>query len=127
MAVSLEVRVPLLDHRIVEFCWSLPRDLKIRGRQGKWLLRQALYRRLPPELVDRPKMGFSVPVAAWLRGALRPWAEDLLDRDALDRDGILHGAAVQRAWMALQRGHDQLASGLWAVLMFQAWRHRWLA
>lgn len=127
MAVSLEVRVPLLDHRIVEFCWSLPRHFKIRGRQGKWLLRQALYRRVPTELVDRPKMGFSVPVAAWLRGALRPWAEDLLDRAALDRDGILRGAAVQQAWAALQRGHDQLASGLWAVLMFQAWRHRWLA
>lgn len=127
MAVSLEVRVPLLDHRIVEFCWRLPRDFKIRGQRGKWLLRQALYRRVPPELVDRPKMGFSVPVAAWLRRALRPWAEDLLERGALDRDGILHGAAVHRAWMALQRGHDELASGLWAVLMFQAWRQRWLA
>ncbi|HEY8469930.1 MAG TPA: asparagine synthase (glutamine-hydrolyzing) [Longimicrobiales bacterium] len=127
MAVSLEVRVPLLDHRIIEFSWRLPRNFKIRGRQGKWLLRQALYRRVPQELVDRPKMGFSVPIATWLRGALRPWAEDLLDRDALDRDGIFRGASVHRAWAALQRGHDELAIGLWAVLMFQAWRYRWLA
>src|SRR5690606_41262183 len=85
----------LLDHRIVEFCWSLPRHFKIRGRQGKWLLRQALYRRVPTELVDRPKMGFSVPVAAWLRGALRRWAEDLQGRAARDRDGILRGGAGQ--------------------------------
>jgi asparagine synthase (glutamine-hydrolysing) len=127
MAVSLEMRVPLLDHRLVEFAWRLPAHMKVRDGQGKWLLRHLLYRLVPRAIVDRPKMGFSVPLDHWLRGALRPWAEDLLSVACLARDGVLHPAPIRRAWAELQSGHSEHALGLWAVLMFQAWRLRWLS
>jgi asparagine synthase (glutamine-hydrolysing) len=126
MAVSLEVRVPLLDHRVVELGWRLPRGLKIRDGQGKWVLRQVLHRYVPRELVDRPKMGFSVPIADWLRGPLRPWAEDLLLSDR-PGDDLLNWSHVRRAWSALLRGHSATAIGLWAVLVLQQWRERWSA
>ena len=87
MAVALEARVPLLDHRVVEFCWRLPRHAKIRGNTSKWLLRQVLYRHVPPALVERPKMGFGIPLGEWLRGPLRDWAETLLDRTTAARGG----------------------------------------
>ncbi|HEX7049651.1 MAG TPA: asparagine synthase (glutamine-hydrolyzing) [Longimicrobiales bacterium] len=125
MAVSLEVRVPLIDHRVVEFGWRLPSSLKIRGGRGKWLLRQVLYRHVPEALVERPKVGFTVPIAAWLRGPLRAWAEDLLDSERLEADEILSAAPIRRAWHAFQSGHDGLALALWTVLIFQAWRERW--
>jgi asparagine synthase (glutamine-hydrolysing) len=124
MAVSLEVRAPLLDHRIVEFSWRLPRRLKIRGDAGKWILREVLHRRVPPALVDRPKMGFSVPIDRWLRGPLRKWAEPLLSRDALEASG-LDPVAVGVAWGDHQDGRRESGPALWAVLMFQAWRQRW--
>jgi len=124
MAVSLEVRAPLLDHRIAEFSWRLPRSLKVRGSLGKWILRQVLYRRVPPALIDRPKMGFSVPIANWLRGPLRAWADDLL-RDRGNRADLLDMDAVGRLWDGFQRGRRSAAAALWAVLMFQSWRARW--
>jgi asparagine synthase (glutamine-hydrolysing) len=127
MAVSLEVRVPLLDHRLVEFAWRVPARMKIRGGKGKWILRRVLYDLVPMEMVERPKQGLSVPIGEWLRGPLKGWADDLLDPARLDRDGILASAPVQREWNALQRGRDEVALGLWAVLMFQAWKRRWLA
>ena len=124
MAVSLEVRAPLLDHRVVEFSWRLPASFKLRGTFGKWLLRQVLYRRVPKDLVERPKMGFSVPIDRWLRGPLRKWADDLLSRDALDDSGLAPTAIV-RAWRDLLDGRRPAGAALWAVIMFQAWRERW--
>jgi asparagine synthase (glutamine-hydrolysing) len=124
MAVSLEVRAPLLDHRVVEFAWRLPRNMKLRDGAGKWALRQVLYRRVPRQLVERPKMGFTVPIDRWLRGALRRWAEPLLGRDALLASG-LDPAPVAAAWTDLQQGRRQSGAALWAVLMFQAWKERW--
>jgi asparagine synthase (glutamine-hydrolysing) len=126
MATSLEVRAPLLDHRVIEFSWRLPRSLKIRDDVGKWALRQVLYRRVPKALVERPKMGFSVPIDRWLRGPLRKWAEALLSRDALTASGV-DPVPVGIAWRNLQEGRRQSGAALWAVLMFQAWRERWQA
>ncbi|HSL20187.1 MAG TPA: asparagine synthase (glutamine-hydrolyzing) [Vicinamibacterales bacterium] len=126
MAVSLEVRAPLLDHRVVELAWRLPQRLKLRDGVGKWALREVLYRRVPREIVERPKMGFSVPIDRWLRGPLRRWAQPLLAPDAL-ADGGLDPAPVWRAWRDLQEGRRQSGAELWTVLMFQAWRERWVA
>jgi asparagine synthase (glutamine-hydrolysing) len=123
MAVSLEVRAPLLDHRVAEFSWRLPRSLKLRGSLGKWALRQVLYRRVPKELIERPKMGFSVPIDAWLRGPLRQWAEALLH--AAPRSELLDMDAIDRVWTGFQRGGRSAGTGLWAVIMFQAWQERW--
>jgi asparagine synthase (glutamine-hydrolysing) len=126
MAVSLEARVPLLDHRVVEFSWTLPASLKVRDGRGKWLLREVLHRHVPRALVERPKMGFSVPVARWLRGPLRPWAEDLLSPAAVRSGGTLRPGAVRREWSAFLAGRDDKALGMWAVLMLRAWEDRWL-
>ena len=125
MAVSLEARVPLLDHRIVDFAWQLPAQLKIRGGQGKWLLRQVLYRYVPKELVERPKMGFGVPIDAWLRGPLKGWAADLLDPVAMARAGLLDPTPIQEKWVEHQSGRRNWQHFLWNVLMFQAWRRAW--
>jgi len=125
MAVSLEVRAPLLDHRVVEFSWRLPHRFKLRGNVGKWILRQVLYRRVPPKLVERPKMGFSVPVDRWLRGPLRRWAEELLAPDAVGTGGLLAPAPIARAWTDVRDGRRPAGAALWSVLMFQAWRTRW--
>jgi asparagine synthase (glutamine-hydrolysing) len=125
MAAGLQVRMPLLDHRQVEFSWRLPTTHKISGNRGKLLLREVLYRRVPRELVERPKMGFSVPLDQWLRGPLRPWAEELLTREALERDGLLRAAPIRNAWQQFQHGRGEHALALWAVLVYQAWRERW--
>ena len=125
MAVSLEVRAPLLDHRIVEFSWRLPHRLKLRDGVGKWILRQVLYRRVPKAIVDRPKMGFSVPIDRWLRGPLRSWADGFLTSSALGRGGLLEPTEILRSWRDLQAGREANGTRVWAVIMFQAWRARW--
>lgn len=121
MAVSLESRAPFLDHRLVEFAFSLPLSLKIRGRSGKWLLRQVLERYVPTRLTDRPKMGFGVPIDAWLRGPLKPWAGALLDPARLASQGWLEPAPVLHAWQAHQSGRENQQHFLWNALMFQSW------
>ena len=124
MAVSLEARVPLLDHRLVEFSWKLPRRFKIRDGRGKWILRQSLYRRMPRELVDREKVGFTVPTAEWLRGPLREWASDLLSPSRLARLGLIRAEPLQQAWTRFSAGDSEDALGLWASLLLTAWQER---
>ena len=122
MAVSLEARVPILDHRVVEFSWRLLNEWKIRYGEGKWLLRQVLYRHVPRALVDRPKVGFSVPIGAWLKGPLQSWAEDLLSEDRLRRGGMLEAGLIRRNWSRFLAGDSTLGLGIWALLMYQAWQ-----
>lgn len=121
MHVSLESRVPMLDHRVVELAWSLPLELKVRNGESKWLLKQVLDRYVPRALTERPKMGFGVPVSSWLRGDLRDWAEDLLASDRLRQDGFLDQGPVREQWSRHLRGVRNEGDGLWRVLMFQAW------
>jgi asparagine synthase (glutamine-hydrolysing) len=124
MSVSLETRVPLLDHRVVEFAWRLPLRLKIRDGRGKWVLRRLLDRHVPRELIDRPKAGFGVPLASWLRHELRDWGEDLLSADRLRREGYLQPEPVVSRWRDHQAGVQNWHYSLWSVLMFQAWLDR---
>jgi len=121
MSVSLETRMPLLDHRVVEFAWRVPTTLKYRQGQGKWLLRQVLHRYVPRELVDRPKMGFGLPIDSWLRGPLREWADTLLREPRLNAEGYFDAGLVRRVWTAHLSGKSDQHSLLWNVLMFQAW------
>jgi len=124
MAVSLEARAPLLDHRVLEWTWRQPQAFKIAEGRGKWLLRRLLARDVPATLFERPKMGFAVPIGEWLRGPLRPWAEALLDPDRLRRDGFLEPDLVQRVWGEHLVGRGGHEHRLWAVLMFGAWLER---
>lgn len=121
MAVSLEGRCPLLDHRVVEFAWRLPVSLKVRNGRGKWLLRRVLRRYLPETLFERPKHGFNVPVGVWLKGPLRDWAEELIAPARLRDQGLLDPAHVRRRWDEHVSGRRDRACELWAILMFQAW------
>jgi len=126
MGVSLEVRVPILDHRVVEFAWSVPFHMKIREGQSKWLLRQLLHQYVPPHLFERPKMGFGIPIGQWLRGPLREWAEDLLSEHSLKRDGILNPAPIRKRWEEHLSGTHDRTRSLWTIMMFQTWRTRWM-
>ena len=125
MSVSLEARVPLLDHRLVEFAWSLPQHMRLRDGQGKWLLRQVLYRHVPRAMIERPKTGFAVPVGAWLRGPLRDWAENLLDERRLREEGWFDAKLVRIAWDAHQAGRGNHWQAIWGVCMAQEWAARW--
>jgi asparagine synthase (glutamine-hydrolysing) len=121
MAVGLEARVPFLDHRLVEFAWSLPLSAKISGGTGKHILRQLLYKYVPQTLVDRPKMGFGVPIEAWLKGPLKPWAEALLSESRLRQEGIFNPEPILKMWQEHSQGKRRWHNQLWTILMFQAW------
>ncbi len=125
MAVALEARVPLIDHRVVEFAWRLPENVKVRNGASKWLLRQVLYRHVPPELIERPKMGFGIPLGEWLRGPLRDWAETLLNEQRLRQAGLLDAGMVRRYWADHLDGRRNWQYLIWDVLMLEAWRERW--
>lgn len=124
MANSLETRVPLLDHRVVELAWQLPLHLKIREGKGKWVLREVLYRHVPRELIERPKKGFSIPLDQWLRGPLRDWAEALLAENRLQQEGYFMAKPVRELWGEHLSGKRDNALKLWSILMFQAWLER---
>lgn len=124
MAVSLEARVPILDHRLVELSWRMPRRFKVRDGRGKWILRQVLQKHVPPALVDREKMGFSIPLADWLCGPLKDWAGDLLL--SRQNSGHMRSEVVGKEWDRLQGGDSTRAAGIWALVMFKAWQDRWM-
>ena len=126
MAVALEARVPLIDHRVVEFSWHLPPEWKASPGRSKYLLRRVLDRYVPRTLIDRPKMGFAVPIDSWLRGPVRDWAESLLDENRLRSEGVLDPAPIRAKWREHLNGTRNNQYLLWDVLMFQAWKERWL-
>ncbi|WP_299374420.1 asparagine synthase (glutamine-hydrolyzing) [uncultured Kiloniella sp.] len=126
MAVSLEARVPLLDHRVAEFAFRLPRHMRVRNGQGKWALREILARYVPRELFERPKMGFGIPIGNWLKGELRDWCEELLSPEALEADGLLDAVPIRTVWERHLAGKQNHEVQLWTVLMYQSWRHKWL-
>lgn len=126
MAVGLEARVPILDHRVVEFAWSLPKDMKLSAGETKRILRGVLYRHVPKDLIERPKMGFGIPLGEWLRGPLREWAENLLSEKALKDAGLFEPGVVRKKWQRHIAGATSEHHGLWSVLMAQDWHQTWM-
>jgi asparagine synthase (glutamine-hydrolysing) len=126
MGVALEARAPLLDHRVVEYTLGLSSEMLVRNGETKWLLRQVLYDHVPRALVNRPKAGFMMPIDQWLRGPLRDWAEDLLDPKRMNETGILDPVPIRKAWQEHLSGQFNWQYRLWCVLMFEAWRRRWM-
>ena len=118
---SLETRVPFLDHRVVEYAWKMPIEMKIRDNKGKWALRQILYKYVPSEIIERPKTGFSIPLGEWLRGPLRDWAEDLINEQELLEQGFLNHNKVRKIWQLHLNGNYDYTAKIWSVLMFQSW------
>jgi asparagine synthase (glutamine-hydrolysing) len=125
MAVSLETRVPFLDHRVIEFAWRLPMRYKVHNGRGKHLLRAVLERYVPRSLFDRPKMGFGVPLDSWLRSELQDWVESLLSPAALRSVGAFDVTTIRDVWARHLSGRENLACMLWCVLMYQAWHQQW--
>lgn len=125
MAVSLETRAPLLDHRVFEYAWSLPDDLKVRHGKGKYILRQLLARHVPTALFERPKQGFGIPLGAWLRGPLAPWMQDMLSEERLRAQGLFKPEAITPLVQAHISGSHDWSYRLWGLLMYQAWHERW--
>ncbi len=121
MSVSLETRVPFLDHRVAEAAWRLPLSMKVRGPVSKWALRQLLLCRVPPALTERPKAGFAMPVGDWIRGPLRPWVEELIRPSRLESEGFIDPVRVQHAWREHLSGHHDWTQKLWSVVMFESW------
>jgi asparagine synthase (glutamine-hydrolysing) len=121
MGVSLESRVPLLDHRVIELAWKIPLNWKIKNGQGKWLLRQVLYKYVPKELIERPKMGFGVPIDSWLRGPLKSWASELLNESRIKQEDFFENEPIQKKWKEHQAGEHNWQYYLWDILMFQSW------
>lgn len=125
MGSSLEVRVPFLDADVFETAWRIPSEIKLRDGQGKWVLRQLLYRHVPQSLIDRPKMGFAIPLDSWLRGPLKNWAEDLLSSASLAQLPMLNAEVIHALWHAHKKGQGHHAQQLWTVLQLVAWRRQW--
>ncbi len=125
MSVSLEARVPLLDHRLIEFACSLPQEMKIQNGSGKWVLRQVLYKHVPQSLIDRPKMGFSLPIGEWLQGPLRDWADSLLSETSLKKHDFVDSKIVRQYWQEHLSGKRNWQYQLWNILMLQSWAHKW--
>ena len=121
MANSLETRIPFLDHRVIETAWAMPMSMKVRKGEKKWMLKQVLDRYVPNQLVDRPKSGFSIPLAKWLRGPLKSWAEDMLNKERLVKEGYFNVEYIHEKWVDHQDGVRNNQSFLWSILMFEMW------
>ena len=121
MNVSLETRVPFLDHKIVELAWRMPLEMKINGPEGKSVLRKILYKYVPKDLIERPKAGFSIPLSDWLKGPLRNWAESLLNKQRLNEEVYLNSEYVNNIWNEHLQGKRNWTFRIWSILMFQSW------